>query len=124
MRKYQKLNKKQNNYFKTNLHLSAGEVKDFFAEQLEDDHVVLAEALVRLARSNDVRNERLPIFGPLSLQDLEETELFELLTTDKGKTKLPLNDWKSKKMTLIDCISTPSGYHNILNLLLYKKISA
>jgi len=51
-------------------HLSTGEVKDLFAEQLEDDHVVLAEALAGAARAHDVADEGGPVLGPLLLQDL------------------------------------------------------
>ena len=52
-------------------HLSAGEVEDFFTQQCKDDHVVLAEALVRLARADDVRDEGFPVFRPLSFQNLK-----------------------------------------------------
>ena len=51
-------------------HLPRGKVEHLFAQQLEDDHVVLAEALVGLARADDVRDEGLPVLGPLALQDL------------------------------------------------------
>lgn len=51
-------------------HLAAGEVEDLLAEQLQDGHVVLTQALVGFARTNDVRDERLPVLGPLSLQYL------------------------------------------------------
>lgn len=52
-------------------HLSAGEVKHLLAEQFQDDHVVLAEALARTTRSHDVADERGPVLWPLLLQDLE-----------------------------------------------------
>ena len=51
-------------------HLARAEVEDLFAEQLEDDHVVLAEALVGLAGADDIGDERLPVFGPFTFQDL------------------------------------------------------
>ena len=52
-------------------HLTAGEVKNLFAEEFEDDHVVLTEALAGPTRSYDVANEGGPVFGPLLLQDLK-----------------------------------------------------
>ena len=53
-------------------HLSAGEVKDLLAEQLEDDHVVLTEALAGPTRTHDVTDESRPVFGPFLFQDLEK----------------------------------------------------
>ena len=53
-------------------HLPAGEVKHLLAEQLEDDHVVLAEALAGAAGPHDVADEGGPVLGPLLLQDLRE----------------------------------------------------
>ena len=46
-------------------HLARAEVEDLFAEQLEDDHVVLAQRLVGLGRPDDVRDETLPVLRPL-----------------------------------------------------------
>ena len=46
-------------------HLTRAEVKDLLAEQLQDDHVVLAQRLVGLGRTNDVRDETLPVLWPL-----------------------------------------------------------
>lgn len=51
-------------------HLAAGEIKDLFAEQLEDDHVVLTEALARATRPDNVADEGGPVLGPLLFQDL------------------------------------------------------
>ena len=51
-------------------HLSAGEVKHLLAEQLEDDHVVLTQALACATRAHDVTDEGGPVLGPLLLQDL------------------------------------------------------
>ena len=55
-------------------HLSTREVKHLLTEQLEDDHVVLTEALAGAAGSHDVTDERGPVLGPLLLQDLEGKE--------------------------------------------------
>ena len=52
-------------------HLSGREVEDLLAQELKDDHVVLAEALVGLARTDDVWNEGLPVLGPFALQNLK-----------------------------------------------------
>lgn len=52
-------------------HLAAGEVKDLLAQQLEDDHVVLTQALAGPTRTHNVADEGGPVFGPLLLQDLE-----------------------------------------------------
>ena len=38
-------------------HLVAREVEDLLREELQDDHVVLAQRLVRLRRVDDVRDE-------------------------------------------------------------------
>lgn len=51
-------------------HLATGEVKHLLTEQLEDDHVVLTEALAGPTRSHDVADEGGPVFGPFLLQDL------------------------------------------------------
>lgn len=56
-------------------HLATGEVKHLLAEQLEDDHVVLTEALAGAAGAHDVADEGGPVFGPLLLQDLKAEEL-------------------------------------------------
>lgn len=53
-------------------HLSAGEVKHLLAEQLQDDHVVLTEALAGPTGANDVCDEGGPVFGPLLFQDLHQ----------------------------------------------------
>lgn len=52
-------------------HLAAGEVKHLLAEQFEDDHVVLTEALARPTCTHNVADESGPVFGPLLLQDLK-----------------------------------------------------
>lgn len=52
-------------------HLAAGEVKDFLAEQLENDHVVLTKALAGTTGPHDVTDEGGPVLGPLLLQDLQ-----------------------------------------------------
>lgn len=52
-------------------HLSAGEVKHFLAEQFEDDHVVLTEALTGPTRPHNITDEGGPVFGPFLLQDLQ-----------------------------------------------------
>lgn len=51
-------------------HLAAGEVKHLLAEQLEDDHVVLTEALTGPTCTHDVADEGGPVFWPFLLQDL------------------------------------------------------
>lgn len=56
-------------------HLAAGEVKHLLAEQLEDDHVVLAEALAGPAGTHDVTDEGGPVLGPFLLQDLQQTSV-------------------------------------------------
>lgn len=53
-------------------HLPAGEVKDLLTEQLEDDHVVLTQALAGTAGTHDVTDEGGPVLGPLLLQDLHK----------------------------------------------------
>lgn len=50
--------------------LATGKVKHLLTEQLEDDHVVLAQALAGPAGPHDVTDERGPVLGPLLLQDL------------------------------------------------------
>lgn len=55
-------------------HLAAGEVKNLLAEQLEDDHVVLTEALAGPTRTHDVTDEGGPVFGPFLLQDLKPVQ--------------------------------------------------
>lgn len=52
-------------------HLSTGEVKHLFTEQLEDDHVVLTEALASSTGPDNVGDEGGPVFGPFLLQDLQ-----------------------------------------------------
>ena len=47
-------------------HLPAAEVEYFLREQLQNNHVVLTKALVGLRRSDDVRDERIPVLGPLA----------------------------------------------------------
>lgn len=51
-------------------HLSTGEIKHLLTEQLQDDHVVLAEALTGAARAHNITDKCGPVFGPLLLQDL------------------------------------------------------
>lgn len=51
-------------------HLAAGEVKHLLTEELQDDHVVLTQALTGATRSHDVTDERGPVLRPLLLQDL------------------------------------------------------
>ena len=46
-------------------HLAGAEVEDLLAEQLQDDHVVLAQRLVGLGRADDVGDETLPVLRPL-----------------------------------------------------------
>ena len=46
-------------------HLSRAEVEHLLTEQLQDDHVVLAQRLVRLRRADDVGDETLPVLRPL-----------------------------------------------------------
>ena len=58
-------------------HLPAGEVKHLLAEQLEDDHVVLAEALAGAAGPHDVADEGGPVFGPLLFQYLGTGEKWD-----------------------------------------------
>lgn len=55
-------------------HLATGEVKNFFAEQFEDDHVVLTEALAGPTRTHNVTDEGGPVFGPFLLQDLKQVQ--------------------------------------------------
>ena len=47
-------------------HLPAAEVEYFLREQLQNNHVVLTKALVGFRRSNDVRDERIPVLRPLA----------------------------------------------------------
>ena len=47
-------------------HLAAREVEDLLAQEFEDDHVVLAERLVCLGRTHNVRDEALPILWPFT----------------------------------------------------------
>ncbi len=73
-------------------HLAIWKIKHLFREQLQDCHVVLAEALVRLAGSDDVRDERRPVFRPFSFQNenkehvqLAEANLLSLGTVAFGR---------------------------------------
>ncbi len=64
-------------------HLPAGEVKHLLTEELQDDHVVLTQALAGATRSHNVTDERGPVLRPLLLQNLHanrktSTELFTL----------------------------------------------
>ena len=54
-------------------HLATGEVKNLLAEQFEDDHVVLTEALAGPTRAHDITDEGGPVFGPFLLQDLNQS---------------------------------------------------
>ena len=51
-------------------HLSAGEVEHLLAQQLQDDHVVLAQALAGAAGAHYVTDEGGPMLRPLLLKDL------------------------------------------------------
>lgn len=51
-------------------HLATGEVKHFFAEELQDDHVVLTEAFAGPTGTHDITDESGPMFGPFLFQDL------------------------------------------------------
>lgn len=51
-------------------HLAAGEVKHLLTEELQDDHVVLTQALTGATRTHDVTDECGPVLRPLLLQDL------------------------------------------------------
>ncbi len=65
-------------------HLAAREVKNLLAEQFEDDHVVLTEALAGPTRSHDITAQGGPVVGPFLLQDLngeEELGVTSLITT-------------------------------------------
>lgn len=62
-------------------HLSTGEVEHLLAEQLQDDHVVLAEALACAACSHNVADERWPVLRPLLLQDLGRKSVKEINTS-------------------------------------------
>lgn len=53
-------------------HLATGEVKHFLAEQLEDCHVVLTEALAGPTGPHYITDEGGPVFGPLLFQDLQK----------------------------------------------------
>lgn len=61
-------------------HLAAGEVKDLLAQQLEDDHVVLTEALAGPTRTHNVADEGGPVFGPLLLKDLGRVQRIRALS--------------------------------------------
>lgn len=52
-------------------HLATREVKHLLAEQLQNDHVVLTEALAGTTRPHNVTDEGGPVLGPLLLQDLQ-----------------------------------------------------
>lgn len=54
--------------------LATGKIKHLLTEQLEDDHVVLAQALAGPAGPHDVTDERGPVLGPLLLQDLPRSQ--------------------------------------------------
>jgi hypothetical protein len=69
-------------------HLPGAEVEDLLGEKLEDSHVVLAKRLVRLGRTDDVRDERLPVLRPLAFQNLE---------IDKREIKCYFSDIKEGK---------------------------
>lgn len=46
-------------------HLSLAEVKDLLAEELQDGHAVLTQCLIRPAGIDQVRDEALPLGGPV-----------------------------------------------------------
>lgn len=70
-------------------HLAAGEVKHLLAEQLEDDHVVLAEALAGPTGTHDVADEGGPVFGPFLLQDLRAEQGHHPLPPLRNPSSLP-----------------------------------
>lgn len=70
-------------------HLATGEVKDLLAEQLQDDHVVLTEALAGPTRAHDVADEGGPVFGPFLLQDLKESRQEELRVSSLVTSRRP-----------------------------------
>lgn len=51
--------------------LATGKIKDFFTQQFEDHHVVLAEALAGPAGSHNIADKRGPVLRPLLFQDLQ-----------------------------------------------------
>lgn len=59
-------------------HLATGEIKNLLAEQFQDDHVVLTEALAGPTCSHNIADERGPVFGPFLLQDLKQFREVEL----------------------------------------------
>lgn len=68
-------------------HLAAREVKHLLTEQLEDDHVVVTEALAGPTRTHDVADESGPVFGPFLLEDLRAEECHHpLLQVKKPKS--------------------------------------
>lgn len=50
-------------------HVPRREIKHFFGEKLQDGHVVLTKTFVRLASTDNVWNERWPVFWPFSFQN-------------------------------------------------------
>lgn len=71
-------------------HLAAREVKNLLAEQFEDDHVVLTEALAGPTRTHNITDEGGPVFGPFLLQDLnreEELCVTSLTTSCRSRVK-------------------------------------
>lgn len=67
-------------------HLAAGEVEDLLAQQLEDDHVVLTQALAGATGSHNVTDEGRPVLRPLLLQDLNNPGGYRLLPRNHFKT--------------------------------------
>lgn len=59
-------------------HLSTREVKHLLAEELQNDHVVLAQAFAGAARSNNITDKCGPVFRPLLLQNLNTHTLQNL----------------------------------------------
>mmetsp|Transcript_27650 Transcript_27650/g.70460 ORF Transcript_27650/g.70460 Transcript_27650/m.70460 type:complete len:1163 (-) Transcript_27650:210-3698(-) len=53
-------------------HLVAREVEDLLGQELEDDHVVLAQRLVRLRGVHNVGDERRPVVWPVLLHNLHQ----------------------------------------------------
>ncbi len=62
--------------------LAAGEVKDLLAEQLQDDHAVLAQQLAGLRGVDYVCDEGGPLAGPVLLQDLHSSGTMSEPSTD------------------------------------------
>lgn len=62
-------------------------VEDLLAQQLEDNHAVLAQGLAGFRSANQIRNEALPVVRPLLLQHLQQG-LAKVLALRHPNTKL------------------------------------